>query len=669
MKLTPVSKAGKPDLFFSTALFLMSLYVCFSDLIFGYSYKTLVSIVYGFVFIFLYFFIDASFSVPAQALMLALPCLYGLSFHNSFLAALYNSFMIRIYDIYYITPSLFHCGGVRLASCLFFTAIISLIICKLSSWERFAVKIIFVIPFFLALILLDADTADVCIFMVGITFFLSGRSFFKSMQIAASWVLIFAVFFENPVSDGLSRLLSSDDLCEIGGSASAGETCLEVVMEKPEAMYLHGFLGYGFSDDKWNGDPENLTLSASDAYSLKESGYSAQNQLITLLDRTCGYESNTITISMTADDEYVYLPISSLSDSSIFAASLKLKSGAERYTFTTAYNICDYAQDLPEILSSLTNDEYISAAGILSEACSDFTDIPYEIRRILDSELMDYSCDYGDVSQAAAVIYDYLSRFTYDADAGSQTLSGFLQISKCGNACYFATAAVMIFRYYGISARYAEGYAITYDDIQNIAPDGGITLTDNDRHAWAEYYIDGLGWIPFESVFSYIDKLPQFTDFSALPDSGLPDVQSAGESGSAADEIVSGERVYNEISEDDNGIPKSFFLLIFSLSFVIVLSIILSRVMFARKIRRSRVYALQKCAKLSEKKFGAAADVSGTYNFKIISDAETAERLDKLQRDCISEFYSDTPNPLDISDDYYDLYMKCRRAGGSDNEK
>ena len=41
----------------------------------------------------------------------------------------------------------------------------------------------------------------------------------------------------------------------------------------------------------------------------------------------------------------------------------------------------------------------------------------------------------------------------------------FLLENKKGYCSYFASAAVLIFRYMGIPARYVEGYAIDYDQI------------------------------------------------------------------------------------------------------------------------------------------------------------------------------------------------------------
>ena len=54
----------------------------------------------------------------------------------------------------------------------------------------------------------------------------------------------------------------------------------------------------------------------------------------------------------------------------------------------------------------------------------------------------------------------------------------------------------------GIPARYSEGYVLLKDDFNNKnltdKKTYKIEIKDNRAHAWAEIYIDGLGWIPYE---------------------------------------------------------------------------------------------------------------------------------------------------------------------------
>ena len=42
-------------------------------------------------------------------------------------------------------------------------------------------------------------------------------------------------------------------------------------------------------------------------------------------------------------------------------------------------------------------------------------------------------------------------------------------------------------------ARYVEGYDLSAAAIQKAGPEG-VSLTEQDAHAWAEVYFDGIGW-------------------------------------------------------------------------------------------------------------------------------------------------------------------------------
>ena len=79
----------------------------------------------------------------------------------------------------------------------------------------------------------------------------------------------------------------------------------------------------------------------------------------------------------------------------------------------------------------------------------------------------------------------------------------FLTSSKIGHSVHFATAAALMFRYYGIPARYVEGYLITPQDVEGKQAGDTIEIPGTNGHAWTEIYVDGLGWIPLEMTPSY----------------------------------------------------------------------------------------------------------------------------------------------------------------------
>ncbi len=105
-------------------------------------------------------------------------------------------------------------------------------------------------------------------------------------------------------------------------------------------------------------------------------------------------------------------------------------------------------------------------------------------------------------------IYDFLeTNYHYTktpgkTPAGKDFITHFLTESKQGYCTSFASAAVMLLRSAGIPARYAVGLSVSEEEI-NSAPllSAGVhsfAVNDHHAHAWAEVYVDGLGWRPVE---------------------------------------------------------------------------------------------------------------------------------------------------------------------------
>lgn len=95
---------------------------------------------------------------------------------------------------------------------------------------------------------------------------------------------------------------------------------------------------------------------------------------------------------------------------------------------------------------------------------------------------------------------------------GKDFISYFLLDSKKGYCTSFASSAVMLLRASGIPARYVVGLTVTADEVNSapLSPSGLHKLSLNDRHAhaWAEVYVDGLGWRPVEMTPGYGNENP-----------------------------------------------------------------------------------------------------------------------------------------------------------------
>lgn len=89
--------------------------------------------------------------------------------------------------------------------------------------------------------------------------------------------------------------------------------------------------------------------------------------------------------------------------------------------------------------------------------------------------------------------------------AGEDFVNNFLE-NREGSCSHFSTAAVIMCRYAGIPARYAEGYVIKPGDFPSdtaVGTSASVSVSDLRGHAWAEVYLDGFGWYPVEFTSGY----------------------------------------------------------------------------------------------------------------------------------------------------------------------
>ena len=61
----------------------------------------------------------------------------------------------------------------------------------------------------------------------------------------------------------------------------------------------------------------------------------------------------------------------------------------------------------------------------------------------------------------------------------------------------FATSVVQMARAVGIPCRYTIGYLPGPENVNSV---GTQILLESDRHAWAEAFFDGIGWVPFDAT-------------------------------------------------------------------------------------------------------------------------------------------------------------------------
>lgn len=132
-----------------------------------------------------------------------------------------------------------------------------------------------------------------------------------------------------------------------------------------------------------------------------------------------------------------------------------------------------------------------------------YTNLPEQLpSRIYDlaAEITEgYDNDYDKLK----AIEEYLlTNYTYSFEVdqvpeGEDFVDYFLFESKKGYCTYYATSMAVLGRCIGVPTRYVEGFLGKF----NVRDEEYMYLVKNSQaHAWAEAYIEGIGWIPFEAT-------------------------------------------------------------------------------------------------------------------------------------------------------------------------
>ncbi|MBQ7980513.1 MAG: transglutaminase family protein, partial [Oscillospiraceae bacterium] len=170
-----------------------------------------------------------------------------------------------------------------------------------------------------------------------------------------------------------------------------------------------------------------------------------------------------------------------------------------RYVALKNFSSPFYSQSQLGYIDYLYNySEYFDVDVNINHKVTDFIDSNITDRR--NSEVINALKKYFETN------YSYSLDVKPTPD-GEDFVEYFLNEMDAGSCTYFASSAVQILRYYGIPARYAEGFAFTPKNGVEVDGRYYYSVPDYAAHAWVEYYDFELGWLPLE--FTVSDNEPQ----------------------------------------------------------------------------------------------------------------------------------------------------------------
>lgn len=336
---------------------------------------------------------------------------------------------------------------------------------------------------------------------------------------------------------GEDPVLPEGDFKKAAGFSPTGKTMLEIYMDKPESYYLRGFVGSTYTEEGWKELSAVKKSSASDLfYWLHEENFYGQTQLAELATRLEDTTSSQLTVkNVGASSKYMYMPYEAVSQTE----RAKKEIGDERflpegirgervYQYRVIPNQIKRYTKLTDLLSA-TSQKKESAyrnreAHYNIYVYERYLDLPEREKSLIKSivgeidtnreEHQSYTVVKQKILQTLTKSYGYEE--TPEEGEKEEFLEEFLQRRRSGYSVHFATAATLMFRYYGIPARYVEGYLITPEDIKGKSSNEKIAITDSHAHAWVEYYQDGVGFIPFEVTPGYLTVMESADDMGQL---------------------------------------------------------------------------------------------------------------------------------------------------------
>lgn len=128
----------------------------------------------------------------------------------------------------------------------------------------------------------------------------------------------------------------------------------------------------------------------------------------------------------------------------------------------------------------------------------------------------------------AYIVADWLARNTsYSQEPpklpwGKDPIEYFLGEGRIGYCMHYASAAVMLLRELGVPARYASGYVVPRTSFEADGKKFTAEVLDNQAHAWAEVYLNGIGWVPVEVTAGYSTLIPTPTATPAPTNTPTP---------------------------------------------------------------------------------------------------------------------------------------------------
>ena len=288
--------------------------------------------------------------------------------------------------------------------------------------------------------------------------------------------------WENPYASGG---IGHGELGQVERITFSGNTALRVTTDEfpKETVYLRGYIGADYTGKSWD------TVEDTEDEQIAISIFSNKRQELKMLYNSNIEPFRIDIIRENASPKYQYRPYLSMpledADNKQYSywyfprsilenTNIAYMNTWENYWTFVNENYLSYPEEqLPRLLAQCREHPLESVDEIKNYIVSGL------------DQMADYNLEVGKFPEDE----EFTEYFLYEA--------------KQGYCSHFATAAVLMFRMYGIPARYVEGYIAPVSDFHKKDGEYTANITDKRAHAWAEIYTQDGGWQPVEATPGY----------------------------------------------------------------------------------------------------------------------------------------------------------------------
>ena len=319
---------------------------------------------------------------------------------------------------------------------------------------------------------------------------------------------------EGAVQRAVRQITGADAISVSNGTISRGNRYptgtiqMEIVTNRmpTQPLYLRGFTGADYAGGEWTqADSETLSeqirsnLSRGPA-SWSMSGINYFNLYFVLNTISAGEPPYVVTIqpAVASGINSYYEPYySSWTDNWLTESGYGFRYFQPEQMHIEWENIAGVNNGWLQVIAQRIQDAYLQAVQTLYTAAPD-----RQLPRL--AALCEANPQQG-LENVTAFILDTLhSCASYSTTPGLAPLNEdiveyFLFENGEGYCVHFAAAATLMYRMYGIPARYVSGYMVQPADFTE-GEDGlyHAQVTDADAHAWTELFMEDKGWTPVE---------------------------------------------------------------------------------------------------------------------------------------------------------------------------